>query len=253
MRKFFNLASLGFLSTFSAAETNEVGKAYLEERKKDKDVIELPSGLLYKVLKKGSGKFSPYKDTSCECHYAGTTPSLTENPHEISDEADWKEFDSSYKRGEPTSFAPNQVIKGWTEAMQLMKEGDKWEMYIPSELGYGENGTGDKIKGGDVLVFRMEMLNIKGKKKRVVKCNFETEEGCDEEELAMYKPYKDMNADQRKEKADEVKKEIDELEERMKKPFKKDEFKGVKEKMSKLKQVYKIIKPKKSKKKTEEL
>merc|ERR1719428_328711 len=66
----------------------------------------------------------------------------------------WTEFDSSIKRGEPTTFAPNQVIKGWTEAMQLMVEGDKWEMYIPSELGYGDSGSGDKIKGGERAYFQ---------------------------------------------------------------------------------------------------
>merc|ERR1712217_583669 len=94
----------------------------------------------------------------CDCHYAGSL-------------IDGTKFDSSYKRGEPTTFAPNQVIKDWTEAMQLMVEGDLWEMYIPSELGYGDSGTGDKIKGGDVLIFRMEILKIKGGKTRIGKCN----------------------------------------------------------------------------------
>merc|ERR1711920_1202472 len=100
-------------------------------------------------------------------------------------EADWNEFDSSYKRGEATTFAPNQVIKAWTEAMQLMVEGDKWEMYIPSELGYGDSGSGDKIKGGDVLIFRMEMLKIKGGKKRAVPCNLKTREDGEPDEVAV--------------------------------------------------------------------
>merc|ERR1711879_613753 len=141
----------------------------------------LKSGLQYKVLKKGSGKFHPKKDSPCKCHYAGTTPSLT--PDAIDkDENAWSEFDSSYKRGEPTSFAPNQVIKGWTEAMQLMVEGDKWEMYIPSELGYGDSGSGDKIKGGDVLIFRMEILKILGGKKRAAHCDLKTKENCEPDE-----------------------------------------------------------------------
>merc|ERR1711920_146005 len=110
------------------------------------------------------------------------TPSLTENAIDI-DESEWKEFDSSYKRGDPTTFAPNQVIKGWTEAMQLMREGDKWEMYIPSELGYGDGGSGDKIKGGDVLIFRMEILKIKGGKVRATKCDLKTRENCDPSEI----------------------------------------------------------------------
>merc|ERR1712227_1085406 len=91
-------------------------------------------------------------------------------------------FDSSYKRGSPTSFAPNQVIKGWTEAMQLMVEGDKWEMYIPSELGYGDSGSPPKIGGGDVLVFTMEIIKIKGDKKPASKCDVKTLEGCRDKE-----------------------------------------------------------------------
>merc|ERR1712217_820205 len=70
--------------------------------------------------------------------------------------------DSSYKRGEPTTFAPNQVIKGWTEAMQLMVQGDKWEMYIPYEMAYGERGSPPKIPGCAALIFKMEIIKIKG-------------------------------------------------------------------------------------------
>ena len=69
-------------------------------------------------------------------------------------------FDSSYARGSPTSFAPNQVIKGWTEAMQLMVEGDKWEMYIPSDLAYGDRGSPPKIGGGETLIFLMEIIKV---------------------------------------------------------------------------------------------
>merc|ERR1712179_235843 len=98
------------------------------------------------------------------------------------DESEWNEFDSSYKRGDPTTFAPDQVIKGWTEAMQLMVEGDKWEMYIPSELGYGDGGSGAKIKGGDVLIFRMEILKIKGDKKAADKCDVATLAGCNDKQ-----------------------------------------------------------------------
>merc|ERR1712061_650108 len=162
----------------AAAGTNEVGKKFLEENSKRPGVVTLPSGLQYKVLREGTGEDHPTASSPCECHYAGTTPSLT--PDAIDkDESAWSEFDSSYKRGSPTSFAPNQVIKGWTEAMQLMVEGDKWEMYIPSELGYGDGGSGDKIKGGDVLIFRMEILRIEGGKKRAYHCNLKTKENCD--------------------------------------------------------------------------
>merc|ERR1719287_295076 len=145
------------------AGTNEVGKKFLEENAKRPGVVTLPSGLQYKVLREGDGDDHPTVSSPCECHYAGTTPSLTPDAIEL-DEAKWSEFDSSYKRGSPTSFAPNQVIKGWTEAMQLMVEGDKWEMYIPMELAYGPNGSPPKIPPAATLIFQMEILKIKGGK-----------------------------------------------------------------------------------------
>merc|ERR1719229_2063599 len=171
------------LADFAAAATNEVGKKFLDENKAREGVIKLKSGLQYKVLKQGTGKFHPTKDSPCECHYAGTTPSLTPDAIDL-EEKDWKEFDSSYKRGDPTTFAPNQVIKGWTEAMQLMVEGDKWEMYIPSDLGYGDGGQGGKIKGGDVLIFRMEIMKIKGAKKPADKCDIDTKKGCSDKQIS---------------------------------------------------------------------
>lgn len=128
------------------AGTNAAGVAYLAENRNKPGVVELPSGLQYKVIKSADGP-SPSVRTKCECHYRGTL-------------IDGTEFDSSYKRGKPTTFAPNQVIKGWTEAMQLMHEGEKWELYIPSELGYGDRDRGQFIKGGDVLVFELEILKV---------------------------------------------------------------------------------------------
>lgn len=194
-REAFSIVSIILLRAGGVLGTNEEGNAFLAENKGRDGVVTLKSGLQYKVLRKGTGKYSPKKETSCECHYAGTTLRLT--PDAIDkDESEWKEFDSSYKRGEPTSFAPNQVIKGWTEAMQKMVEGDKWEMYIPSELGYGESGSGDKIKGGEMLIFRMELLKIKGKKKRVVHCDLKTQENCDPEEVEILNEYGDMSLDE---------------------------------------------------------
>lgn len=127
-----------------SAGTSEEGLKWLAQKKVEEGVVTLPSGLMYKELKAGDGK-TPTISTPCKCHYSGTL-------------IDGTEFDSSYKRGEPLTFAPNQVIKGWTEAMQLMKEGSKWELYIPSELGYGDRGAGGSIPGGAALVFTMEML-----------------------------------------------------------------------------------------------
>mmetsp|Transcript_21646 Transcript_21646/g.55331 ORF Transcript_21646/g.55331 Transcript_21646/m.55331 type:complete len:163 (-) Transcript_21646:106-594(-) len=155
-----SLLVLGLLFGQASAGTNEVGKQFLEDNAKMPGVITLPSGLQYKVLTEGTGEDHPTKDSPCECHYAGTTPSLTPDAVD-KDEADWAEFDSSYKRGDPTTFAPNQVIAGWTEAMQLMKEGDKFELYIPSDLGYGDAGTpGGPIPAKAVLVFQMQMISV---------------------------------------------------------------------------------------------
>lgn len=127
----------------------EAGKKFLDENKGKDGVITLPSGLQYKVLREGRGMDHPKVGTPCECHYKGRL-------------LDGTEFDSSYKRGSPTTFAPNQVIKGWTEAMQLMVVGDKWEMYIPYNLAYGEDGRPPKIPGCACLIFVMEILKIKG-------------------------------------------------------------------------------------------
>jgi len=149
--------------------TNAKGKEFLEENAKKEGVVTLPSGLQYKVLNKGDGKYHPTVSSPCECHYEGKL-------------IDGTKFDSSYDRGQPTTFAPNQVIKGWTEAMQLMVEGDKWEMYIPSELGYGDSGSPPKIGGGEVLVFQMEILKINGDKVKAVSCNPFTGEECTQKE-----------------------------------------------------------------------
>ena len=102
--------------------SNDFGKQFLEKKRQEPGVVTLPSGLLYKVLREGDGESHPLADTQCKCHYEGRTA------QEYSKEPKGKKFDSSYDRGDPTSFAPSGVIAGWTEAMQLMVEGDKWEM-----------------------------------------------------------------------------------------------------------------------------
>eukprot|EP00746_Dinoflagellata_sp_MGD_P149164 gnl/MRDRNA2_/MRDRNA2_81237_c2_seq1.p1 gnl/MRDRNA2_/MRDRNA2_81237_c2~~gnl/MRDRNA2_/MRDRNA2_81237_c2_seq1.p1 ORF type:complete len:247 (+),score=71.39 gnl/MRDRNA2_/MRDRNA2_81237_c2_seq1:70-810(+) len=182
------LSLLLSLLTQASAGTNEVGLKYLKEMEGKPGVVKLPSGLMYKVLREGTGEDHPTVDSECETYYAGTTPSLTPNAHEVADDTEalnkeWKDFDSAYKRGETTSFAPNQVISGWTEAMQLMVEGDKWEMYIPSELGYGDGGQGGDIQGGDVLIFRMEIVKILGDKKPADKCDVESKKGCNNRQV----------------------------------------------------------------------
>jgi len=161
-----------FVSTSTpafAAGTNEAGLAFLTDNKDKEGVIGLPSGLQYKVLKKGRGTDHPKENAPCSCHYEGRL-------------LDGTVFDSSYDRGSPTTFAPNQVIKGWTEAMQMMVVGDKWEMYIPSELAYGDRGSPPKIGGGEVLIFKMEILAINGETVSALQCSIEApSEGEDDQ------------------------------------------------------------------------
>eukprot|EP00392_Amoebophrya_sp_AT5.2_P016868 g17175.t1 len=151
LRNLMLAATAALSSSLVAAKmpTKAEGLKWLEDKKKEADVITLPSGLAYKVLNAGEGTAHPLVGTPCECHYKGTL-------------INGKQFDSSYDRGAPTTFAPNQVIKGWTEAMQLMVQGDKWEMYIPPELAYGERAMGQDIPAGSTLVFTMEIMKIKG-------------------------------------------------------------------------------------------
>mmetsp|Transcript_3070 Transcript_3070/g.5858 ORF Transcript_3070/g.5858 Transcript_3070/m.5858 type:complete len:153 (-) Transcript_3070:127-585(-) len=145
--------TLALLAVAYAGTTPE-GRAFLDAKAALPDVTVLPSGLMYKVITASEGGKTPKVSTPCACHYAGTL-------------IDGTEFDSSYKRGSPTTFAPNQVIKGWTEAMQLMKEGDVWELYIPSELAYGDRGAGRSIPPGAALIFKLELLEVKGPSKEL--------------------------------------------------------------------------------------
>ncbi len=114
-----------------AAKHLAEGQTFLAENAKKDGVVSLRSGLQYKVIKEGTGKAPGLKDT-VSVNYRGTL-------------IDGTEFDNSYKRNEPTTFRVDSVIRGWSEALQLMKEGAKWELYIPPELGYGERGAGSKI------------------------------------------------------------------------------------------------------------
>ncbi len=127
----------------------EASAKFLEENKKRPGVITLPDGLQYEILTKGTGAIPKATDT-VKAHYIGTL-------------ADGKEFDNSYKRGEPLTIPVDGVIKGWTEALQMMPVGSKWKLYIPSELGYGDRGAGGSIPGGAALVFTIELIDILNK------------------------------------------------------------------------------------------
>ncbi len=132
------------------AETNKKeGDAFLAANKTKEGVVTLPSGLQYKILTAGTGP-KPSATDSVVCNYKGTLLNGTE-------------FDSSYKRGQPATFPVNGVIKGWTEALQLMPVGSKWQLFIPSELAYGMRGPGGGIGPNSTLVFEVELISIKGK------------------------------------------------------------------------------------------
>ena len=128
------------------AENIEKGKAFLEENAKKEGVITLPSGLQYQVITEGNGK-KPSATDKVKCHYEGTL-------------IDGTLFDSSIKRGQPAVFGVNQVIRGWVEALQLMSEGSKWRLFIPSELGYGAQQAGEMIPPHSTLIFEVELIEV---------------------------------------------------------------------------------------------
>jgi FKBP-type peptidyl-prolyl cis-trans isomerase FklB len=128
------------------AQNIEKGKNFLIENAKRAGVVTLASGLQYEVIAEGNGK-KPLSTDSVKCHYEGTL-------------IDGTLFDSSVKRGEPAVFGVNQVIKGWVEALQLMSEGSKWRLSIPSELAYGAQQAGEMIPPHSTLIFDVELIEV---------------------------------------------------------------------------------------------
>ncbi len=133
------------MTTQQAAKNLAEGVAFLEANRAKESVKVLPSGLQYKVIREGTGK-TPTVNDKVKTHYRGTL-------------INGREFDSSYKRNKPAEFPVKGVIKGWTEALQLMKEGGKWELYIPSNLAYGERGR-PSIPANSTLIFEIELLEV---------------------------------------------------------------------------------------------
>ena len=131
-----------------AEENKKKGEEFLAKNAKEKGVTVTPTGLQYQVLKEGTGK-KPDSTSTVTVHYKGTL-------------LDGTTFDSSIDRGQPATFPVNGVIKGWTEALQLMPSGSKWKLYIPSTLAYGERGAGQKIGPNATLVFEVELLSVAG-------------------------------------------------------------------------------------------
>lgn len=125
------------------------GLAFLEANKAKEGVVTLPSGLQYKVLQEGTGP-KPAATDQVVCNYRGTL-------------LDGTEFDSSYKRGQPATFPVTGVIKGWTEALQLMPVGSKWQLFVPAELAYADRGAGGQIGPNATLIFEVELISIQKK------------------------------------------------------------------------------------------
>jgi len=135
-----------------AGEKNKKeGETFLAENKNKEGVVTLPSGLQYKIITEGSGA-KPKPTDTVTVNYRGAL-------------IDGTEFDSSYKRGQPASFKVTGVIPGWTEALQLMKAGSKWQLFIPSSLAYGERGTGRDIAPNATLIFDVELISIQDEAK----------------------------------------------------------------------------------------
>ncbi|MBQ2102660.1 MAG: FKBP-type peptidyl-prolyl cis-trans isomerase [Bacteroidales bacterium] len=130
----------------AGAAAKEEGEKFLAKAARDPEVRATKSGLMYKVIQEGTGR-KPKATDQVRCHYEGTFP-------------DGQIFDSSYKRGEPAVFGLNQVIKGWTEGLQLMAEGAKYELYLPYQLAYGEHGAGSAIPPYSALKFVVELLEV---------------------------------------------------------------------------------------------
>ncbi len=141
LENFINKANQG-----KGEKNREAGKKFLAENKKNQDVVELPSGLQYKILTQGEGDI-PTATDEVKCHYHGTL-------------IDGTVFDSSVQRGQPAVFPVNGVIKGWIEALQLMATGSKWRLFIPSDLAYGKQGAGGAIEPDSTLIFDVELLEI---------------------------------------------------------------------------------------------
>ena len=135
----------------AGAAARKEGEAFLAANKSKEGVVTLPDGLQYKILTEGNGPKPTVSDT-VTFNYRGTL-------------INGKEFDSSYKRGEPLSLPVNRVIPGWTEALQLMPVGSKWQLFIPADLAYGDRGAGSDIGPGETLIFEIELISIGEPKK----------------------------------------------------------------------------------------
>ena len=130
-----------------ATDNRDEGEAFLAQNAERDGVVTLPSGLQYEVLAQGDGA-TPRRRSTVVVHYSGTL-------------IDGTPFDSSYSRGEPSRFPVNRVIPGWTEALRRMRVGDKWRLFVPADLAYGDQGAGPLIGPGSALIFEVELLEVR--------------------------------------------------------------------------------------------
>lgn len=135
------------MNSYKASAVKKAGQKFLAENAKKSGVISMPGGWQYQVLKKSESTEHPKATDRVKCHYHGTL-------------IDGTVFDSSVDRGEPTSFSLTEVIRGWTIAVSMMTIGSKWRIFLPSDLAFGDNASGEKIPGGSTLIFEIELLAI---------------------------------------------------------------------------------------------
>ena len=135
------------INRYKAGAVKRAGQKFLAENAKKPGVISMPGGWQYQVIKTGESAVHPTATDRVKCHYHGML-------------IDGTVFDSSVDRGEPMTFGLNQVIRGWTIAVQMMTVGSKWRIFLPSDLAYGDNAAGEKIPGGSTLIFEIELLGI---------------------------------------------------------------------------------------------
>jgi len=172
------------------------GKAFMQENKKREGVETLKSGLQYKVLTAGKGKSHPVKESEVEQHYRATT--LTLEPDVLTkDPSEWKTHDSSYEKNRTGIYLPKTAVKGWNQAMRLMVKGDIWEIYVPSTLAYGDAGEAKfGIGWGEMIIMRIEIIDIQGKKQTIKVCNAQTREYCKDNEIAILDKWGKASADE---------------------------------------------------------
>ena len=130
-----------------AQKNKQEGEAFLVENARNEDVVVTDSGLQYRIITEGNGDYTPTAEDEVTVHYRGSY-------------VDGTEFDSTYERNEPYTVKVKRLIEGWSEALQMMSEGAKWELYIPSEIAYGEEGSGNYVGPNAVLVFEVELLTV---------------------------------------------------------------------------------------------